>query len=204
MVRAVEHFRMFLLAREFLLRTDHAALQNLLRRDLPPTTRVERWILRLSEYNFRIEYQKGQDNVIADVLSRLPFATAQAATGIGSSPQDPGVAPRDSSTSVTASTLWPTSVPTSVPPIDSSFMLPDIACRTSFSDSDVALGDADEEDTSDTDSEGDDLQLYCTQDLGSDLDSELRPRYPSDLGAGAVITEHSISLIDLPISRDGL
>ena len=73
-VRAVENFRMFFLGREFLLRTDHAALRNLLRRDLPPTSRVERWILRLSEYNFKIEYKRGQDNVIADVLSRLPFA----------------------------------------------------------------------------------------------------------------------------------
>ena len=47
-VRAVEHFRMFLLGKEFLLRTDHAALRNLLHLDLTPTTRVERWILRLS------------------------------------------------------------------------------------------------------------------------------------------------------------
>ena len=39
-VRVVEHFRMFLLGREFLLRTDHAALRNMLRRDLPPTSRV--------------------------------------------------------------------------------------------------------------------------------------------------------------------
>ena len=76
-VRLVEHFKMFLLGKEFLLRTDHAALRNLLRRDLPPTTRVERWILRISEYNFKIEYQRGQDNVIADVLSRLPFAGAK-------------------------------------------------------------------------------------------------------------------------------
>ena len=67
---------MVLLGREFLLRTDHSALRNLLRRDLPYTSRVERWILRLSEYNFKIEYQKGQDNVITDVLSRLPFAKA--------------------------------------------------------------------------------------------------------------------------------
>ena len=77
MVRAVEHFRMFLLSRKFLFRTDHAAIRNLLRRDLPPTNRVERWILRLSESNFKIEYQRGQDYVIADVLSRLPFASAQ-------------------------------------------------------------------------------------------------------------------------------
>ena len=55
-VRAVKHFRMLLLGKEFLFRTDHAALRNLLRRDLHPTTRVERWILRLSEYNFKIEY----------------------------------------------------------------------------------------------------------------------------------------------------
>ena len=77
MVRAVEHFRMFLLEKTFLLRTDHSALCNLLRWDLPQTTRVLRWILRLSEYTFRIEYQRGQDNVIANVLSRLPFATAE-------------------------------------------------------------------------------------------------------------------------------
>ena len=62
---------------KLLLRNDHSALRNLLRRHLPQTTRVERWILRLSEYTFRIEYQRGQDNVIADVLSRLPFATVE-------------------------------------------------------------------------------------------------------------------------------
>ena len=35
-IRAVEHFRMFLLGKEFLRRTDHAALRNLFRRDLSP------------------------------------------------------------------------------------------------------------------------------------------------------------------------
>ena len=42
MVRAIEHFRMFLLGREFYLRTDHAALRDILRRDLLPTVRLER------------------------------------------------------------------------------------------------------------------------------------------------------------------
>ena len=54
-VRAVEYVRMFLLGKEVVLRTDHVALRNLLLRDLPPTSRVERRILRLSEYNFKIE-----------------------------------------------------------------------------------------------------------------------------------------------------
>ena len=75
-VRAVERFRVFLLARPFLLRTNHMALINLLKRDLPITTRVQKWILRLSEYNFTIEHQKGTANVMADILSRLPFASA--------------------------------------------------------------------------------------------------------------------------------
>jgi len=73
-VRATEHFRIYLLGAQFHLRTDHAALVNLLKRDLPPTTRVQKWILRLSEYVFTIEYQKGERNVIADALSRLPIA----------------------------------------------------------------------------------------------------------------------------------
>ena len=49
-VRAIENFCMFLLDREFLLRTDHAALRKLLLRNLPPTSRVKRWILRFSKY----------------------------------------------------------------------------------------------------------------------------------------------------------
>lgn len=57
-VRAVEHFRVYLLGKMFLLRTDHAELVNLLNRDLPPTTRVQKWILQLSEYTFQIEYQR--------------------------------------------------------------------------------------------------------------------------------------------------
>ena len=42
LVRAVNNYRTFRLGRKFLLRPDHAALLNLLRRNLPPTSRVER------------------------------------------------------------------------------------------------------------------------------------------------------------------
>ena len=82
---------MFLLGREFCLQTDQAALRNLLRRDLLPTTRVKRWILCISEYNFKIDYQRGQDNVIADVLSRLPFASAvntEKSTALDQAPRE--------------------------------------------------------------------------------------------------------------------
>ena len=98
--------------------------------------------------------------MISDVLSRVSFASAQAATEIGSSSQDPGVASRDPSTSVAATT----SDPTWVPPMELNFMLTDIACRY-CSDSDPQLKDADEGDISKTDSISDDLQLYWAQDL---------------------------------------
>ena len=68
---------MFVFGREILLRPDHAALRSLLRRNLPPTSRIKRWILRLSKYNFKIEYKRGNDNVMADVLLMLYFAAAQ-------------------------------------------------------------------------------------------------------------------------------
>ena len=57
-VRFVKHFCIFLIGKEFLLCTDHAVLRNLLRRDISPISRVERWILRLLEYSFKIKYQK--------------------------------------------------------------------------------------------------------------------------------------------------
>ena len=69
---------MFLLDKNFLIRTDNAAFRNLLRRDLLPTTRVQRWIRRLSEYTFKIEYQRDRDKIIADILFRLPFTSAQS------------------------------------------------------------------------------------------------------------------------------
>lgn len=49
------------------------ALVNLLRPDLPLTTRVQKIILRLSEYICPIEHQRLKANVIADVLSRKFF-----------------------------------------------------------------------------------------------------------------------------------
>ena len=89
-VQAVKHFRMFLLGSKFLLRTDHTALAKLQRRDLPPTTRVERWILRLSRYMFRIQNQRGIDNVMADVLTRLPFARGSVKDSTSSSSANTG------------------------------------------------------------------------------------------------------------------
>ena len=38
-----------------------------------PASRLARWIIRLEEYTFKIEYKKGKANGAADVLSRWPL-----------------------------------------------------------------------------------------------------------------------------------
>lgn len=73
-VWAVEHFSYFLLGRHFTLRTDAKGVTFILNRSRESTkralTRADGWALRLSPYNYTVEYVKGSDN-IADPSSRL-------------------------------------------------------------------------------------------------------------------------------------
>lgn len=68
-VKGVNHFRHYLLGKNFILRTDHKAL-TFLWTAKHIKSRLIRWSLELSEYTFRIEYVKGEDNA-ADGLSRI-------------------------------------------------------------------------------------------------------------------------------------
>ncbi|XP_055590207.1 uncharacterized protein LOC129742340 [Uranotaenia lowii] len=73
-VWAVEHFAYFLLGRQFTLRTDAQGFTFMLNRSREASkralTRADGWALRLSPYNFNVEYVRGQDN-IADPSSWL-------------------------------------------------------------------------------------------------------------------------------------
>lgn len=70
-VKSAEHFYKYLYGRKFLLRTDHAALQWLLRFK-NPEGQMARWIERLQEYNFDTEHRAGGQHRNADALSRRP------------------------------------------------------------------------------------------------------------------------------------
>ena len=67
---AVEHFRVYLLGRQFTLVTDHSALQWL--HTVEPKGRLARWVMTLQEYSFIIKHRPGIAHGNADGLSRLP------------------------------------------------------------------------------------------------------------------------------------
>lgn len=71
LVWAVEHFHIYLYGKkEFELVTDHKPLEVIFGTKSKPCARIERWVLRLQSYNFKVVYRPGKTN-IADPLSRL-------------------------------------------------------------------------------------------------------------------------------------
>ncbi|XP_053607193.1 uncharacterized protein K02A2.6-like [Plodia interpunctella] len=70
LVWAVEHFHIFLYGKDFELITDHKPLEVIFGPKSKPCARIERWILRLQSYRYKVVYKPGKTN-IADPLSRL-------------------------------------------------------------------------------------------------------------------------------------
>ncbi|CAH1994743.1 unnamed protein product [Acanthoscelides obtectus] len=70
LVWAVEHFHIFLYGKRFELITDHKPLEVIFGPKSKPCARIERWVMRLQSYDYKIVYQPGKTN-IADSLSRL-------------------------------------------------------------------------------------------------------------------------------------
>lgn len=76
-VYGVEHFHLFLFGKTFTLVTDHRPLSAIFGTQSKPkakqqSLRLERWRLRLSTYDFKVIYRKG-DLMISDYMSRHPF-----------------------------------------------------------------------------------------------------------------------------------
>ncbi|XP_055307867.1 uncharacterized protein K02A2.6-like [Sitodiplosis mosellana] len=70
LVWSVERFHFYLFGRYFELITDHRALEVIFAPKSKPCARIERWVLRLQSYKFKVIYRPGKNN-IADPLSRL-------------------------------------------------------------------------------------------------------------------------------------
>lgn len=72
----VKKFQHYLIGRKFILQTDHKPLVSIFgsKRGIPEmaASRLQRWSIYLSSFDFEIQYIVGKSNVNADFLSRLP------------------------------------------------------------------------------------------------------------------------------------
>lgn len=68
---AIEKFRPYVEGTKFTVITDHFSLLWLYNLK-DPQGRLARWALRLQPYDFTLVHRKGKDNVVPDMLSRLP------------------------------------------------------------------------------------------------------------------------------------
>ncbi len=78
-VWAVTYYRPYIYGRAFDLLTDHQPLKWLQiknkGKDINP--RLQRWLIKLGEYNININYVKGKENNVADFLSRIDSNTGE-------------------------------------------------------------------------------------------------------------------------------
>ena len=72
----VEHFHLYLYGNEFTLVTDHKPLEVIYgSRKSKPSARIERWVLWLQPYSFKVVYKPGSNNP-GDYLSKHPTRTS--------------------------------------------------------------------------------------------------------------------------------
>jgi hypothetical protein len=83
-LECIRHWRPYLWGRRFKLIIDHAPLKRLhsMKTDVAggPVSRLTRWALKLSEYNFEVEHKPGANHSDADAISRLVAAIARSPT----------------------------------------------------------------------------------------------------------------------------
>ncbi|XP_063955562.1 uncharacterized protein K02A2.6-like [Lytechinus pictus] len=80
----IKKFHQYLLGRNFTLITDHKPLLHLLgpKSSIPTmaASRMQRWAILLSQYDYNIEYLSSKENAVADALSRLPHEDSEDGT----------------------------------------------------------------------------------------------------------------------------
>lgn len=87
-VWATKYFRPYLFGRKFKIVTDHKPLQWVMSLK-EPNSRLTRWRLKLSEYDFTVIYKKGKHNTNADALSRVEIHNEEVSSMIANATDRP-------------------------------------------------------------------------------------------------------------------
>lgn len=95
-VFATKYFRPYLFGRKFKIITDHKPLQWVMNLK-EPNSRLTRWRLKLSEYDFTVVYKQGKHNTNADALSRIDLNNEEISS-IAVNPSEPPCTLDDSRT----------------------------------------------------------------------------------------------------------
>jgi transposase InsO family protein len=66
--RGIKKFEYLLRDRRFIIKTDH---QNITFLNTSPLSMIRKWKIYISEFDSEFDYHKGEDNVVADLISRL-------------------------------------------------------------------------------------------------------------------------------------
>ena len=81
-VWGIKHFHIYLYGAPFILYTDHKPLEVIYANPCSkPPARIERWMLRLQQYDFSVIYKKGAENP-ADLISCHPLLIKHSRTSI--------------------------------------------------------------------------------------------------------------------------
>jgi len=71
-VDSVKHFHPYLAGYHFIIITDHTALKYIFKNKNSSNSRLVRWALCMSQYDYKIEYKEGATHHVPDALSRNP------------------------------------------------------------------------------------------------------------------------------------
>ena len=70
-MHALIKFRQYLVGNKFVVKNDHNSLRHFLtQKDI--NERKQKWVSKVQEFDFDIEYVKGKSNLVVDALSRRP------------------------------------------------------------------------------------------------------------------------------------
>jgi len=78
-VFVVQKWRHYMLNTHFIIRTDHRSIQYILNQRLT-TAFQQKWLVKLMEFDFTIEFKQGRENLAVDALSKQQLVDCQAIT----------------------------------------------------------------------------------------------------------------------------